>query len=249
MESPFQFDNGPVTQERRKVSFDSLLKFVAALMTFLPFLFGWTGSHPLGTKILAVAGAMVFLWIARPYVLDATRALRQRRRDRGFMEREGQRLREFIPRFARFVSTNDNRAIVSAINSITANNFQLIGKVVSHDYVVTWLNCFQEQQKTPPDSFIVFLRRCQEFGLIVDQFNRNYVQRNQRQLATENLPAHTIDQLEEFKDEFNDFIREFESWCGGIGAYIKPRQELWRLTPTTYFDRVKSFQIAKLPGA
>jgi len=54
-------------------------------MTFIPFLFGWTGNHPLGTKVVARAGIVVFLWIAGPYAIEAIRWLRQRSRDRGFI--------------------------------------------------------------------------------------------------------------------------------------------------------------------
>ena len=230
--------------ERRRVSLDALLKFAAALMTFIPFLFGWTGNHPLGTKVVAGAGIVVFLWIAGPYAIEAIRWLRQRSRDCGFMAREDQRLRESLERFSRFASTNDGRAIVTIVSSITATDYQLAGRMPTIDYVRTWLTCFREQLNTPVKSLVGFLRRCQEFGLIVDQFNRNYVQSIQKLLANETIQAHYIDQLDEFRDEFNDFLRDLESWSGGIGAYIRPR-EFWRLTPTSFFERVKTFQRAK----
>jgi len=98
--------------------------------------------------------------------------------------------------------------------------------------------CFREQLNTPVKSLVGFLRRCQKFGLIVDQFNRNYVQPVQKRLTDETIQSHYIDQLE------NDFLRDLESWSGGIGAYIRPR-EFWRLPPTTFFERVKTFQRAK----
>ena len=87
------------------------------------------------------------------------------------MAREDQRLRESLERFSRFASTNDSRAIVTIVSSITASDYQLAGRMPTIDYVRTWLTCFREQLNTPVKSLVGFLRRCQEFGLIVDQFN------------------------------------------------------------------------------
>jgi hypothetical protein len=162
--------------------------------------------------------------------------------------REDQRLREFLARFAVFTSPNDERAIVYIADSIRASGYQLAGRVASHDYVGVWLSCFQEQLNSPAKPLTAFLRRWQEFAHIVDQFNRNYVQRIQNQLADESLQSHYVDQLEEFREEFNDFVRDLESWSGVVGAYLRPRN-LWRPTPTSFFERVKTFLRAKPAGS
>ncbi len=119
MGNPFQLYGESVqTPKARRVSFDTWLKLGAALIASVPSLYVWTGNHPLGRKLLAATTVLVFAWIAQPTVTEAIRWSRQKIRDRGFARREDQRLREFLPRFERFISMNDGRAIVCILNSM-----------------------------------------------------------------------------------------------------------------------------------
>jgi hypothetical protein len=229
-------------------SLDSILKTFAALMTLVSVLFGWTGNHPVGTKILAAVGALVFLWIVGPYASESVGWVRQTTRDRVFRKREDTHLRQFVNRFARFISTNDNRSIVCTANSVMANNIALAGKLPDWDCANAWLRCFQEQLNAPVRSLVPFLQRCGEFGTIVSLFNRSYVQPVQKCLAQATVQEHYLDQLEVFKDEFNDFLRALESWSVVIFEFVRNR-EICRLSPTVHFDRVNTFRRVKIPAA
>jgi hypothetical protein len=88
------------------------------------------------------------------------------------------------------------------------------------DTIGKWLNTFREQLASPACSLHTFFRQCREFAVIVQEFN-TAAQRAQQHLVLEpSLPDWSSAKLEEFKDEYNAFLRDMEAWSKGIVEYL-----------------------------
>lgn len=232
---------------KRRVSLDALLKFSAALITIVPTILGWTGKHPVGSKVLVGLGIVVLAWIALPYATALGKEVSRKFGDRRFVRQESARLRDLLQQFRRFGGTEDSRALMSIIRSAASSNAEAIGRIVACDYIGSWIHCFQQQLTSPAKSVDVLVARCHEFTAIVSRFNRDYVLRSQKELGTgEPLNDYCIDQLEEFREEFAAYLRQVEQWAKSVSEQAQSRvtdpQRYWSIAPTPSFERVKSFR-------
>jgi hypothetical protein len=124
---------------------------------------------------------------------------------------------------------------------------QAVEPIVVGDWIGSWVQCYREELTLPAATLRHLLSRCTEFSHIVQEFNTNYVLRTQRQLANgPPLAEYSVVQLEEFREEYNAFLRDVERWARGVSNYLHSRgvaeqSSLWSLAPADYFERAKSF--------
>ncbi len=237
-----------------------ILKLLTPTLSLVVLLLGLNAkyawlSKPWVLDGLILSAAVILVWFAQPR-LSAWRHMRsQRKRERQFVTTNDTRLRELADQFAEFISTNNTRSFLSILRSGFSQNMTAVEQVLAGDYIGAWFHAYREQLTFPTNGLRQFLARCREFGNIVQQFNTDYVLRAQRQLAaaTPPIPEHSIAELESFRDDYNAFLRDVESWAKGIHTYLQScgvtdHPALWQLAPTPYFERAKSFQKTKSAG-
>jgi hypothetical protein len=195
----------------------------------------------------ACSGAIV-VWFAKPRVISSIRRLTDRKRDRLFVTTNDNRLRQFVRRFAEFLSTNNTRSLISMIRFGSSLNVTP-EQIITGDYIGNWFQSYNEQLAFPVVNRMQFLARARELGNLIQQFNSYYVVRTQKQLAlaTTPLPEQTLDQLETFREEYIAFLRDFELWGKEIAAYLQSLgiaefNAMYQFAPCSNFERVKAFQ-------
>ncbi len=237
---------------RRHELLIEILKFLTPALGLVLFLAGLIGKYPWLSKpwvfdIIVALGVLILIWFAQPRFSAWLRRIGDNKRDQQFIAANDARLRELLDKFTVFTSSSDNRSLINILRSAYSQNTQAVEQIVVGDYIGSWLHCYREQLTFPTKSLPRFLSQCKEFSHIVPQFNTNYVLRAQRQLATAApLAEHNIAQLEEFREEYNAFLRDVEPWAKGIANYLQScgviaQTALWRLAPTNSFERAKSF--------
>jgi hypothetical protein len=229
----------------------AILQVVAALLAIVPFFWPWAGAHRTYAIIVVIG---ILGWISKPRLQSWIKRTAKRRHDQQFIAANDARLREFVERFAEFISNNNTRSLIYIVRSAYSQNMTAVEQIIAGDYIGSWFHAYREQLTFPAKALPQFLARCREFGNIVQQFNTYYVLRSQRQLAVANpLPEHSVGELEGFREEYNAFLRDVEPWAKGIGNYLQSfgvtdSPALWRLAPTSYFERPKTFREAKPAG-
>jgi hypothetical protein len=245
----------PTASNKHSVSMDGLVKLAAALISTGQIFYGWMNRNPLNGKIFMGIGAIILLWIVRPYVFGVFRALSRRIGDRRLVKREDPLLRGLVSRFDRFTSSNDSRALMAIVRSTTSRNTEAVSRIVACDYLGDWLVCFKLRLALPVKSLESFLLRCHEFSVIVNSFNRNYVLRSHEAFERAGAPLdeYHVHQLEEFREEYTAFLREFEQWAGELNTAAQPRWRgmgnFFQVSPCSSFERVKTFRNAKGAGS
>jgi len=250
----------PIVPSRPHELAVEILKFLTAALSLAVVLVGLIGkyswlSKPWVFSALIVLGLLVLIWFAKPRLIASLRRRQVRKRNQRFIAETDVRLRELLQQFGVFTSSSDNRSLISILRSAHSQNMQAVEQIIVGDYIGNWLDCYREQLTFPAKSLHQFLSQCRQFGRIVQEFNRNYVQRTQRELAAKTpLVEHYVAELEEFRDEYAAFLRAVESWAKGILNYLEiggvaDHPTLWRLAPVNSFERVKPFVNTKLPGS
>jgi hypothetical protein len=223
-----------------------LILFIAGLSSKYPWL-----SKPWVLNALIALGVLVLVWFAKPRLTLWLRRFQDTKGARRFIAEYDARLRELVEQFAVFTSNSDNRSLICILRSVYSHNMQLAEQIIVGDYLGSWLYCYREQLNFPATSLRQFLSQCRTFSYIVQEFNRNYVLRAQRELAVKSpLAEDSTAKLEEFREEYAAFLRAVESWAKGISNYLQAggmidNPSLWKLAPTNSFERAKSFARTK----
>lgn len=228
------------------------LKVLTPALGLLLFLLGLTSKYPWLSQpwvknILVVLGILVVAWFARPRVVTWLTRRGERKRDRLFVATNDVRLRQFVRRFAEFLSASNSRSLISMIRSGSTLNLTP-EQIITGDYIANWFQSYGEQLAFPVMNRLQFLARARELGNLIQQFNSYYVLRTQKQLALAPTPPpeQSLDQLETFREDYIAFLREFELWGKEIAAYlqtlgIEEFHAMYQFAPCSNFERVKSF--------
>jgi hypothetical protein len=241
-----------VAPPRRELLIE-FLKVLTPSLGLLLFLLSLTSKYPWLTQtwikdILVVLGILVVVWFARPLVLSSLRRFKEKKRDQSFVSTNDARLRQFIRRFAEFVSTNNTRSLIPLIRSGVSLKMTP-EQIITGDYIGDWFKSYREQLEFPVADRMQFLARTRELGNLIQQFNSYYVLRTQKQLAlATTLPSQqTLDDLATFREEYIAFLRDFELWAKEIALYLQSLgiaefNAMYQFAPCTNFERVKPFQ-------
>jgi hypothetical protein len=123
--------------------------------------------------------------------------------------------------------------------------------VYGAEYVSCWFDCFSKELEFEAISLRAFLNRCVQFITLVTEFNTSHVMPTQRQIEKSSfaVPDLFVDELEQFREDFNAFQRDVEEWANELSDYGRSSRDEggWRQrhTPIVHFDRVKSFRRSK----
>jgi hypothetical protein len=241
----------PVVQPRRHELAVEILKLLTPALGLLLFVLGLSAkypwlSKPWVTNTLVILGIAVVAWFAKPRFSAWWHRIGQRKRDQQFIVTNEARLRELMDQFAEFISDNNTRSLLYMARSSYPQMTEL--EPLLTGYIGSWFHSYREQLAFPTHELQQFLARCREFTNLVSQFNTSYALRAERLIAAAKaLPEQSTTQLEAFREDYNDFLRNLERWAKGISAYLQslgvtdqPAQ--WRLAPTIYFEKPKSFR-------
>lgn len=219
---------------------------IAAILGAVPHLSGWTTQHPEALKISIGLALAILAWLVSRSVLPSIRSVRKWYLDRRFVRQESMKLGEFIYRLRPFVA-NETTGLITILRAVGAEHMTSVSPIINApDYVPSWRGCFQEQLKRPAVDLDVFLARYRELLTIVNSFNRDYVHRAHRTLSTVRpLGETSIADLEQFREEFAAYLRDFELWGDKVYEEVRIRTgnpHHWTLAPKASFDKVKSFR-------
>lgn len=249
-----RFDDDPSAdqvhrpEEKKGISWSQAIELITALVLCVPILSKLDENHPYLKIAVALLAVILLIWIGRSFFVFVLDALRHRGQDKTFILNNRSKLQDLRDRLERFTSS-DGRALVSILRSNVSSNNAGIVKILGCDYFGQWIRCFDLRLRGPSDDIEEFLLRCREFTVIVASFNRDYVVRAHTELSLFSpRELHFIDQLEEFREEFNAFLRELENWAGNVNNYALHRfvqqETSWSFAATNYFERVKTFRPA-----
>ena len=216
--NPFIVSEEPPEPPKDSVSKNSVLQVTASVLTIAAIVLGWTKNSHRNTQLLIGLVVLVLLAGAYPRAAKIVRKLVQRRREAHFVRREELVFCDQLRRFAQFVSVNSGSSLLGILHSAFSQQPReralVPGVNQSITYILRWQECFEQRLTVPANGLAPFMMRCQEFSVIVDQFNRDYVVATQVQLeCMEPLSAYYLDQLEHFRDEFNAYLRDMEQWA------------------------------------
>jgi len=149
-------------------------------------------------------------------------------------------------KFAQFISDNNTRSLIYIAQTGYPHLTEL--EPLLGGYIGSWFHSYREQLASPAEGLRPFLARCREFSNLVQQFNSHYALRAEKLIATiPKPPEQGIGELEAFREDYNDFLRNVERWAKGISAYLQsvgvadhPAQ--WGLAPIAFFQKPKSFR-------
>jgi hypothetical protein len=253
MNSPYYNTNGLEEQAteapKERFSKNSIVQIVAALLTILPWLTGWAKSSPIHKVMLTGIGVVILLWIASPTAVYGLRKLIGSYRKRRFVREEQAELNNILQSFRPFVNENDSRSLIPILRNVAQSlgpDAVVIYRIIGSNHISRWLCCFTKNMHSQTSDIDCFMARCQEFTVIVDQFNRDYVVKSQNELENgPPLPAHHIHQLEQFREEFIAYLRDVDQWANRIAKsrcdVVNGGQPLGTLLVSN-FERVKTFR-------
>lgn len=247
MLTDYRFPATSPATSRKRPSWDAILQFSGAVLVILQQALDWAHRIPYGSKILFGMAIFVILWIAARQLAVLFHWVIDRLRTNSFVEQQDVRMHTLLDRFNELASSNQTCALMQIIRSAMGNNVDSVARIVACDYIGNWITCFRLQLESRTSSMPILVKRSHELTSLVSSFNRDYAQRAQRQLSAEkDLAEHSINELEEFREEFNALLRDLEEWGKEIfkqqsAMYGQDGQTLWP-TPGIYFERVKSFR-------
>jgi hypothetical protein len=173
-----------------------------------------------------------------------------RARDQEFMASQGNRLHKLLGQFRVFAHNTENQSLVSILRSACVDE-ELVRQVYGAEYMSRWFDCFYKELEFEATSPRAFLDRCAQFVALVTEFNTSHVTPTQKQIEKGSfaVPDHFVDELDQFREDFNAFQRDVEEWANELSDYASlfhGEGGSWeRHTPIVHFERVKSFRRSK----
>lgn len=254
------FEEEPMPESKRPIEFwIGVMNLSGGLLTALPAALPFSKTYPRATIAAMVTGLTVFVVSAAAFFFRVVRskwkAYSANVADLRFIAIHEKRMQDLLNKFHKFIANHDARSLRQILMSAQSANVDKVGRLLgTSEHTETWADFLRQQLQYPTSSFDQFLLLCREFTTIISDFDRHQVQRAQKELTSGTpLQAHYIDQLEEFKDEFNAFLRSAEEWIGEVAEYAKSRQDAISnyiaTVPAAYFERVKSFKRADAANA
>jgi hypothetical protein len=228
------------------------MRFLTAAMGLAGVLIGVFGHQRKEIVILLiVVPGVVLLLSILPAIWFAIHTAHRRLRQKGFVNFEYPRLQRLYERLITFTDQNNGRSLRQILYSASAYRHDTVDRLLGSDYIWTWVQCYGvglNMQK--PRSLLDFLRECNELTAIISEYNRQYAHKTQKGMEQTPIEQeHVIDQLEQFRDDFNHYLREVEEWATGINASamkLEPNATLHiRIFPCTWFEKVKTFRKTK----
>lgn len=256
------FDRGPkqITdglQPRKHELLVEVLRFATATLAFGSVTLGIFGrfhwfSNPLVIATGATAGLAFLLWLVVPRFRSWLKQRNASSRDLEFVTSQGRRLHKLLEQFKAFAHSRENQSLVSILRSACMDD-ELVRQMYGADYVSSWLDCFNKELEFEATSLRGFLNRCAQFIVLMTEFNTGHVIPSQKRFEKGSfvVPDHFVDELEQFREDFNAFQRDIEGWANELGDYARLRRgvsEWWQRAPVVRFERVKSFRLSKLAG-
>jgi hypothetical protein len=229
---------------------------LTATLGLAAVLFGVFGHQPREIVILLVAvPAVVFLVSILPALWSGVHTALRRRRQRRFVNSEYPRLQRLYDRLITFTDQNNGRSLRQILYSASAYRHDTVDRLLGSDYIWTWVQCYGTGlNMDKPRSLLAFLQQCNELTAIISEYNRQYAHRTQKGIEQTPIEQdHVIDQLEQFRDEFNPYLREVEEWATRVNATamkLEPNATMHiRIFPCTWFEKVKTFRKTKVAAS
>lgn len=203
--------------------------------------------------VMATAGAAslaFLLWLVVPRLKTWAKQRNTHARDLEFIACQGNRLHKLLGQFRVFAHNTEKQSLVSILRSAYVEE-ELVRQVYGAEYVSSWFDCFSKELEFEAISLRAFLNRCVQFITLVTEFNTSHVMPTQKQIekSTFAVPDLFVDELEQFREDFNAFQRDVEGWANELSDYARLSRDeggWWqRHTPVVHFDRVKSFRRSK----
>lgn len=248
----------PPDHPKEHISWNSILTFAGGLLAAAPSFIGVSKNYPVLTKALMWIGIALLVSALIPRLRRPITKLFRKSRAKRFVHDQQPRFQELLQRFGRFVSTDNSKTLVQILQSGCSYNLKVIPNIPgvnnTGDFIRRWWGCFRQQIEFPVTGLVSFMARCQEFTIIVDQFDREYVLRAHKDLESEPpLPEQYIRDLEQFRDDFNAYLRELEQWAMKItneSHKLASKEQLMWTSLVREFPRVSTFRrgAAQQPG-
>ena len=203
--------------------------------------------------VIATAGAAslaFLLWLVVPRLKTWAKQRNTHARDLEFIACQGNRLHKLLGQFKVFAHNTEKQSLVSILRSACVDE-ELVRQVYGAEYVSSWFDCFSKELEFEAVSLRAFLNRCVQFITLVTEFNTSHVMPTQKQIEKNSfaVPDLFVDELEQFREDFNAFERDVEGWANELSDYARLSCDVggwWqRHTPVVHFDRVKSFRRSK----
>ena len=235
------------TQPRKHELLIEVLRFVTAALAFGSVTLGIFGRfHWFANPwVIATAGATSFaflLWLVVPRFKAWAKLRNTRARDLKFISNQGNRLHKLL-----------GQSLVSILRSACVDE-ELVRQVYGAEYVSSWFDCFSKELEFEATSLRAFLNRCVQFITLVTDFNTSHVMPTQKQIEKSSfaVPELFVDELEQFREDFNAFQRDVEGWANELSEYARlcwGESGWWQKhAPLVHFERVKSFRYSKAVG-
>jgi hypothetical protein len=242
-------------QPRKHELLVEVLRFVTAVLAFgsvtlgLFARFHWFSNR--WVKATAVAASLTFiLWLVVSRLKTWAKQRNTHARDLEFICSQGNRLRKLLEQFRVFAHNTENQSLVSILQSACVGE-EMLRQVYGAECVSSWFDCFYKELEFEASSLCAFLDRCAQFIVLVTEFNISYVIPTQKQIEKGSfaVPDRFVDELEQFREDFNAFQRDVEEWANELSDYASLFRDdggPWqRRTPVVHLERVKSFRRSK----
>lgn len=254
------FERGPerridTTHPRKRELLVEVLRFITAALAFGSVTLGIFGrfrwfANPWVIATAGAASVAFLLWFAVPRFRTWGKQRNTRARELESIASQGKRMHKLLGQFRVFAHNTANQSLLSILRSACVDE-ELVRQVYGAEYVSSWFDCFYMELEFEATSLRPFLNRCAQFIVLVTEFNTSHVIPTQKQIekGSFTVPDHFIDELEQFREDFNAFQRDVEEWANELSDYAR----LWggeggwwqRHTAAVHFERVKSFRRSK----
>jgi hypothetical protein len=227
------------------------IRLTAALLTIGAAAVNVFGRYEKTTWILFAGIGVLVLSFLVPVTVRKAKARSASVRNMHFVEREHKKLNRFLEKFTRMcLDRHDTRTFLYIIANFAKFQINVMEQIIGNDFITPWTACFAIQLKAPCHELKPFLARCREFCVIVKQFNEEYVIKAQKGLeASPRKSDHMLAELEAFREEFAQFLREVEEWIDGISKEANQHLTLAEQIehgPLAHFQRAKPFILKSL---
>lgn len=242
------FESQPVQQSSRFGAWGpAILAFLGGVFAMVPPLLGLLDKHPYWSKTLVGISAALFASVAVWVLWKLLRICWHGLQDRLFVRKEDRELRELLRRLQVFTSNHDGRSLICIIRNANFGNMDLVSRTLggSENVLQAWVEAYRQQTAFPATSIDVFLPRCRELTCMIAEFNRSYVHRANKELATGiSVNEAYIHQFENFREELRDFLTDVEKWAQGVSAYLRESRPEVNITelPGPVYERVNTFR-------
>jgi hypothetical protein len=235
------------------------VRFVTAALAFGSVTLGIFGrfhwfANPWIVATAGAAGVAFLLWLVVPRFRTWARQRNMSARNREFIASQGKRLHKLLGQFRAFAHNAENQSLVSILRSDCVDE-ELVREVYGAEYISSWLDCFYKELELEATSLRAFLNRCAQFISLVTEFNTRHVIPTQKQIEKGSFAVHEhfVEELEQFREDFNAFQRDVEGWANEVSDYARvcgSEGGFWQKhTPVIHFERVKSFRRSKPAAA